>query len=440
VNRSSLATLYGSRLGSAYLGATNSERTALRAQGLGFVEDQDDMALSDYRPWEHGGPLHLVNVTLNETEAGRSQVVMRDRKGMGMAIGPAGVSVGVRHHAVWAPDDARALIPTVEPVSTEARPVFRVFPSGNPGDNRIVPRWPSLGRWVAISGAAVSTGMGAQTSLGLSLLAGLLNARLGHWWDSGISSRARDETSRPSDMGRLGAFFARLFSTQAQLMSELLGRFPGTSRRHWYLTDGGHFENTGLYELIRRRVPFIIFCDNGEDEERHFADLGNLVRKARTDFDADVRFLEGSDLDAVLDGQQRKVIGSLREMGFGEVASGVPAASCSEAAAKPTKYAALARVSYSDPDAVSLLLMLRPAVLGTEPADVLNYHADNPAFPDQSTLNQFFGEAQWEAYRRLGECMAKQVLGTLKQPETRPGAGWKPYVGEGKTAKLSRVV
>jgi hypothetical protein len=187
-------------------------------------------------------------------------------------------------------------------------------------------------------------------------------------------------------------------------------------------------------------VPFIIFCDNGEDEERHFADLGNLVRKARTDFDADVRFLEGSDLDAVLDGQQRKVIGSLREMGFGEVASGVPAASCSEAAAKPTKYAALARVSYSDPDAVSLLLMLRRAVLGTEPADILNYHADNPAFPDQSTLNQFFGEAQWEAYRRLGECMAKQVLGTLKQPETRPGAGWKPYVGEGKTAKLSRVV
>jgi hypothetical protein len=127
-------------------------------------------------------------------------------------------------------------------------------------------------------------------------------------------------------------------------------------------------------------------------------------------------------------------------MGFGEVASGVPVATCSVAAVKPTRYAALARVRYSDSGAVSLLLMLRPAVLGTEPADILNYHADNPAFPDQSTLNQFFGEAQWEAYRRLGECMAKQVLATLRPPGTQPGDGWKPYAGEGETAKLSRVV
>src|SRR6185295_6230060 len=80
---------------------------------------------------------------------------------------------------------------------------------------------------------------------------------------------------------------------------ELLARFHGTARKRWYLSDGGHFENTGAYELIRRRLPFIIVCDGGEDREYAYEDLANLVHKVRTDLDAEVSFFSEDQLEAL---------------------------------------------------------------------------------------------------------------------------------------------
>jgi hypothetical protein len=427
VNRSSLATFYGTRLTRAYLGASNPKRLDEKNKMLDVLLPDDELALSDYRPHLHGGPLPLINVTLNETTGGRSQVDQRDRKGMIMTIGPAGISVGVKHHAAWTSktDDvprAGGLKPTSDP----SAPAFRVFPGP---DQTLSPYWPTLGRWIAISGAAISTGLGARTSTGLALVLGLLNFRLGHWWNSEIDP-AKRSTPGSQRAPLLSRALRALLPVHAMLLHELFARFPGTSSRDWYLSDGGHFENSGAYELIRRRLPYIIVCDNGADPKRCFDDLGNLVRKVRNDFGAHIEFVGADKLRAL---ELDRAVGTLGQLGFCGRLSDAHAIGASEAADLPipsnsnaagsdvTRYATLARIRYDDddddddaPGQISALLVLRPAVLGREPLDVLNYQVAHPTFPQQGTGDQFFEEEQWEAYRRLGENMASEVFAALR--------------------------
>ena len=94
----------------------------------------------------------------------------------------------------------------------------------------------TLGRWVSLSGAAFSSALGARTTVPLALLATFANVRLGYWWDSGL--------------GR--GWTGPLLPVYRGLLSECLARLRGTGIRLWNLTDGGHFENLGGYELIRR--------------------------------------------------------------------------------------------------------------------------------------------------------------------------------------------
>ena len=439
VNRSSLATFYGTRLARAYLGASNTDRLKATNKMLDVLLPNDELALADYRPHLRGGPLPIINVTLNETTGGRSQVDQRDRKGMNMAIGPAGISVGVKHHAAWLNTTnnnpcAGSLKPTAEPVTSKNQAdqddVFRVFPETK---QTVTPYWPTLGRWVAISGAAVSTGLGARTSAGLALVLGLLNFRLGHWWNSQIDSALRP--TRGSQRTPLPArLLRRLLPVHAMLLHELFARFPGTSSPDWYLSDGGHFENSGAYELIRRRLPYIIICDNGADPKRCFDDLGNLVRKARNDFGAQIELVGSDKLRALgIDG----VVGTLKQLGFcGRLsdareiaaahAANLPPSNSNASSDEVNRYATLARIRYDDaPGQISALLILRPAVLGREPLDVLNYQIAHEDFPQQSTGDQFFDEDQWEAYRRLGENMASEVFGALKPKSDDVSAGWQ---------------
>ena len=58
----------------------------------------------------------------------------------------------------------------------------------------------------------------------------------------------------------------------------------------------------------------------------------------------------------------------------------------------------------------SLLLLIKPGITDDLPADLLNYQRANPDFPHQSTLDQFFDEAQWESYRKLGELIATRIF------------------------------
>ena len=100
---------------------------------------------------------------------------------------------------------------------------------------------------------------------------------------------------------------------QSYLLDEFLGRFHGSARRRWCLTDGGHFDNTGVYELLRRRVPLILAVDAEADPDFRFDGLGNLVRKARADFDAEFEFLDEGGLCRWA-GDQREALRDVRAL------------------------------------------------------------------------------------------------------------------------------
>ena len=373
LNLTTLESFYTAALTRAYLGASNEARKD--GDNAPDRRPEDDIHLADYRPWEHGGPLHIVNTTLNVTTGGTSQVMQRDRKGTMLAVGPAGISVHVRHHARWTGPDGLQGLP----------PGDRVFDAETRQPERL-----SLGQWIGISGAALSTGMGSRTSTALSLLCGFLNLRLGHWWWSG---QARP-WERPHALRRA---MEDLLPVQAHLAEEWLARFPGAFSRYWYLTDGGHFENTAVYELIRRRLPLVILSDNGQDPTSRLGDLANLVAKARVDFGAEIYFLGDGALDQLLGtrGNQREAFGTLDHLMLPEHRA------C----------AALAEIHYSGLAAPGYLLVLKPTVVPNLPMDLRDYAAAHKDFPQQSTGDQFFDERQWESYRKLGEFITVQALG-----------------------------
>jgi hypothetical protein len=440
VNQSSLSSFYSARLSRAYTGASNPKR---RGASLTTEVEGDDLPLAAYRPHEGGGPLHLINVTLGETVGGQSQIEYRDRKGLAMAVGPAGISVGVRHHAMWKNEKG----PDSELVPQAV--VARQWSSGHPSpasdvdsfqiwstSQMIAPEKLGVATWCAISGAAISPGLGARTSLGMSLLLGIGNVRLGHWWDSD-THKANQRGARPKPTVWLRRLFARWFPVQSALTQELLAQFDGPHQRYWYLTDGGHFENTACYELIRRRIPIIIVCDDGADPQYGFEDLAGLVRTARTDFAAHVELLSLNDLavaSSILGDPARYAIGSLSHLRPKVVPRRIdqtatpPAEPAIDLGVRLSRaHAVVARVSYRDdpesdcspprPRDQSIVLFVKPTLTGDEPLDVLQYAEAHPDFPQQPTADQFFDEAQWESYRRLGEHIGEKVLCGLELDE-----------------------
>jgi hypothetical protein len=460
LNDSTLAPLYAARLRRAYLGASNRKREedgSLRA-----VTDDvegDDIPFAAYRPWKHGGPLHLLNVTLNETTNGSSQIEQRDRRGLGMAFGPGGISVGVQHHAVWKRlDDFGEGLDAVPLVGR-----FEVFPSR---EGRVIFAEPlDLSRLVAISGAAVSTGIGSRTSLGISLLLGLLNLRLGHWWYSGVDPKWRrqplrtvvaawlqrrvaqvrrwlprswrggsDEeeplharSAQPAALGVwgwIGSGFSRHFPVQTHLLHEFLARFPGPAGRNWYLSDGGHFENSGCYELIRRRLPLIIVSDCGADPEYRFADFAHLVRKARLDFGAEISLATPEDLERIDPSVRRHFAnpGIVRKRRSGSE-DGDDFSPVDDQRRWNGAHALLCFVDYDeDPAHSSVLIWIKPSLCGDEPSDILDYALGCPSFPQESTADQYFDEAQWESYHRLGLVVGERLFAGAPADAT----GWHP--------------
>ena len=124
-----------------------------------------------------------------------------------------------------------------------------------------------LGTAVSVSGAAASPNAGYHSSPLVTILMTVLNARLGLWF--GNPARTAWRRSGPGF-----AFY---------LFDELFGRTTSKGK-YVYLSDGGHFENLGAYELVRRRCRYIVVCDAGADPGLSFWDLGSLVRKCRQDF------------------------------------------------------------------------------------------------------------------------------------------------------------
>ncbi|MEO6001571.1 MAG: hypothetical protein ABIZ04_01510 [Opitutus sp.] len=458
VNLSSMQQVYAARLARAYLGATNRDRQRNANHSMTDLMPGDDLPLDDYAPHVNGGPLHLINVTVNETISGKTQIERRDRKGLAMAVGPAGLSVGTDSHALWAAEPPRssALARLQALWDSRKRPIVPIMPedeqdfvhalctsakSRKSGSPQLIEAL-SVGRWVAVSGAAFTTGTGSNTTLGLSLLLGLANVRLGYWWDSGITPGTCAATKRPNFLEVASRVLSRVLPVQTYLLNEFFARFHGPGRRHWYLSDGGHFENTGCYELVRRRVPLIICSDAGQDPRYEFADLANLVRKARIDFGAEIQIVRRAGDLATDDPGVRFPMPKLEEVvhpglldvigtpdDFAPTAD--PESADDDAKSKAgfgqaRRHAVLARIHYLDNDQFSWLLMVKPSVMGDEAADVIQYQKTHPLFPQEPTSDQYFDEAQWESYRKLGEHVGMELF-TPPSFAAPPGGGtWSP--------------
>jgi len=374
LNQSSLASFYAARLRKAYLGATN----ARSCNDPDSEHPLDDIHLSGYYHASVWGPIHLINVTVNETTSKSSNIIQRDRKGKPLTISPEGFIV-----SLGTPTDP---------------PVGYAFKDGEEL---------SLSTWIAISGAAISTGMGQNTTLGQSLLASLVNLRLGYWWESPVAIPARGGSHV---VGKAIGWCADHLDdlVQSYFLREARAKYEGTHTNRWYLTDGGHYENTGVYELARRRVGLIIACDNGADPAYEFSDLVNLIRKLRIDFDADTIFLGSVELDKQLgtDNSLRSAFGTLEQISHSDGAAGESAG----------PYAALARIHYlgvADRKAgtpPSTLLLIKPRLGTTETPDLVRYKAKSSAFPQHPTTDQTFDEPQWESYFRLGQIISDTVF------------------------------
>ncbi len=224
------------------------------------------------------------------------------------------------------------------------------------------------------SAAAFNSQMGRiSMDLGpaVSFLMSAFNLRLGLWVPHPKNTR-RWRYSLP------GRFFFR----------ELFG-WSTTIGNHLFLSDGGHFENFGLYELLRRHCRYIIVSDCGADLEVAFDDLANVLRRVREDFGIEVE-LDVSRLHPGANGlaAQHAVVGTIHYNGLSGMDKGT-------------------------------ILFIKPAITGDEPADVLQYRTRNTTFPHESTANQFYDEPQWESYRRLGEHTGRVVLSFLDRQETK---------------------
>lgn len=391
VNATSLHGFYRSRLTRTYLAVGNLIRfpgkAVLGAREVSPEEFSnvvatvraDDVALSDYRPHERGGPVHLINVCLNQTRGASSKLYNADRKGAPLVASPFGLEVG------------------------------------RDGDRAAVERQrlDKLGRWIAISGAAASPGAGSNTTAGWAMLLFLVGARLGYWFDTG---RSAAQLERPmAGVGPAGATVAQKLglalwrryrnSKFGRLIAEATASFDGESARAWYLSDGGHFDNTGVHPLLRRQLDFIVLADCGADPAYEFADLENLIRKARIDFGAEIEFYtEDSACHLPLMQDEHICVLPPEKLRDAYTARGVM----------------LARIRYR-PDAQGrckqgTLLVVKPNLHFALDSDVLAYARRNPQFPQQPTSDQFFDEAQWESYHRLGEDFGRALRpGWLEQ-------------------------
>jgi predicted acylesterase/phospholipase RssA len=342
INRFSLYDLYRMRLTREFLGASNHGRKPDFWTGF---DENDDIALDQL--WRHKKDeikrlYPVINSALNM--AATKKLEWQERKAVSFVFTPRFCGSGATPHLG-----------------------FRETADYAGGVQ--------LGWAMSVSGAAFSPNAGYTTMPGLALLMTLFNLRLGIW--AGNPGKAGEE-------GRVKCYQQRgPHNAWRPLISEAFAR-TDDQRKYVYLSDGGHFDNLGVYEMLRRRCRFIVVSDATCDPDYAYADLGSVVRKAAIDFGIRITFKH-------LDMPRR-----------GETAL-------------QGAYSAFAIIEYPEERSPGrrqrgYLLYIKAYYQGLEePADVRAYAMANPAFPHDSTLNQFFGEAQFESYRVLGGYTVMQL-------------------------------
>lgn len=246
---------------------------------------------------------------------------------------------------------------------------------------------------MAVSGAAAAPNMGKITIKPLIFVLAMLNVRLNYWILN--PSYVPQET----DDAGIGTIFSRIVNRVGPmfLIRELFGANT-VKKRYVNLSDGGHLENLGAYELIRRECRLIFIGDGEADPELKFEGLAEFVRMVQIDLGIRID-IDG--LDEIRRGEQHHAIGTIN------YANG--------------RIGKLIYMKSSLLGDNNLIATLGPENYTTSPhrddnqmfdenAFIANYRASNPSFPHQTTGDQFFDEAQFECYRALGFAVAMDVL------------------------------
>lgn len=247
-----------------------------------------------------------------------------------------------------------------------------------------------LGMAMATSGAAASANMGIHTVRVLTFSLSLLNIRLGYWLaNPGMLTQYMKKKLRAG----VGPYYFAL---------ETFGRLDEGSL-NVYLTDGGHVENLGIYELLRRRCKVIIAIDAEADPDLTFSSLSRLEVLARID--------RGYRIHLPWRSVQEEYRDNIRR-GFQKDGSW----SGSEG-----PHGCIGRIDYGNGDH-GVLIYIKACLTGDETKYLMDYWRRNPTFPHETTVDQFFSEEQFEAYRCLGFHSARGLLtgrdrfGTLDPP------------------------
>ncbi|MBL0163587.1 MAG: patatin-like phospholipase family protein [Xanthomonadales bacterium] len=332
INRVSIHAYYRARLSEAFLPRIAGDDT----------QDPGDFDLRQLDP-DHGAPLQLINTTLNTTSSKNEKLASREGASFFMSALYAGsTATGYRRADSYADGDM------------------------------------ALSNAFTTSGAAIDPDMVDTRARSVSFLMALFNVRLGYW---ALNPKFADH--RVPWWPWWWIFIGR----------EMLGIGLDETRRHVHLSDGGGFENLGIYELIRRRVRYLVVTDAGADPLLTLSDLGRAIERVRVDFGAEI------DLDPDRLYQQRDDL--LAQQPF-----------------------VLGGIRYAD-GSTGQILYIKPSLCSGLTADIYAYWRANPAFPDEPTSEQFFAEPQFEAYRALGRQIVSGLLG--KAPLSGIGA-WFEHV------------
>jgi hypothetical protein len=350
INRFSLHSVYRDRLVRAFLGASRErERDPDRFTDMDPNDNPRMHALwsdSDKGGWR---PFHLVNTTLNIVSAKR--LAWQERKAASFTVSPLHCGTAAKT-TKKTQDGIQIDIPTG---------AFRYSWEYGGWSKERARSGISLGTAMAISGAAASPNMGYHFSPAVTFLMAMLNVRLG-WWLGNPAAEGEKTYTLEGPVTAINALFQETFGLTTD------------DAEYVYLSDGGHFENLGLYEVIRRRCRYVVVIDAGCDRGFAFEDLGNALRKVKIDLGISIDFKHLQDLRARSD---------------------IPVTA---------NYHAIGEIDYRSADGGEngIILYVKPAYQSTERPEIQAYAKANGDFPHQSTTHQNFGETHFESYRALG--------------------------------------
>ena len=391
INRFSLHAVYANRLIRAFLGSARRPHTRAPDPFTDF-DPADNARVSDmFDPKMRGRPARLfpvINATLNVTQT--ADTARAERKAVPFTITP--LHCGSR----FLRNETGAYVPTAYYAGGEGRET-------GPEDES---RGLSLGTAMTLSGAAVSPNMGYHSSSLTAFVMTLFNVRLGAWLPNpGMSLPQRKPRitrlaawMNMASMQRLAGIATSVppgsdrtqqrqhWMQQASphnalwpMLQELLGTTRLDSR-YVYLSDGGHFDNLGLYEMLHRRCRRILVIDAGQDGNYVYSDLGRTLQHALLDLGVTVDFIR-------------------------PIRTGDP---------KLHNHGAFAEITYPERDGKGSesgqLVYIKPWLPPEAPAELHAFAALKQSFPHASTADQFFTESDFESYRRLGEYLVDQIL------------------------------